>query len=78
MLKTLLISSVIILLISGCCEKPKPVIRYVDRNMTVKVPVSCEKDVHTGIEEDDNTMLILAKLHTYVLNVKEACKKLID
>ena len=75
MLKTLLISSVIILLISGCCETQ---VRYVDRNMTVKVPVSCEKDVHTGIEEDDNTMLILAKLHTYVINVKEACKKLID
>ena len=64
------------LLISGCCDKQP--IRYVDRNVTVKVPVSCEKDVHTGVKETDPSELIYAKLYTYAKNVKEACSKLLD
>ena len=75
MLKLLMISSTITFLISGCCPKPLPDIRYVDRNVTVNVPVDCIGDLKSDIKASDSIGEKLGKYFAFEYNVVNKCKK---
>lgn len=69
----LLLILCVITLFSGCSQTVKRV--YVDRNVTVKVPVACDvKVVDCGVVASDSDVMVASKYYTCVINLKSSIK----
>ena len=74
MIRTTILTIFVLTVFSGCwCSTPEPEVRYVDRNITVNIPVPCVKDANCTYKGND--IEVIAGMHTCILNYKEQVKR---